>query len=167
MIKNVLYVPGLKRNLLSIGKLTDAGNIFVFTSDTYLVVDKNDPHSIILHVSRDRSNNLYCLSTVPSRLSPALETLISEFIPPESSDSSPSIPMVPTEATPSPHGDSLDLWHKRLAHVHHQPIYHMSSHHLTLGLPIVKWEKSQRCTTCICVKQHRKHAPKHVVKKST
>lgn len=52
-IDNVLYVLGLKRNLMSVSKLTDAGNIVVFTSDSCLIVDKNSPHSLILRASRD------------------------------------------------------------------------------------------------------------------
>lgn len=70
-ITNVLYVSGLKHNLMSVGKLTDAGNVVVFTSDEYLVIDKNNLHLMILRASRDWSNNLYWLTMISDSITKA------------------------------------------------------------------------------------------------
>lgn len=41
-IANILYVPGLKHNLISVSKLTNIGNIVIFTSDECLMIDKDN-----------------------------------------------------------------------------------------------------------------------------
>ena len=42
-IKLILYVPGLTKNLLFVGKLTDTSHLVVFTPESCFVLEKKDP----------------------------------------------------------------------------------------------------------------------------
>ncbi|CAM6095352.1 unnamed protein product [Calypogeia fissa] len=46
VVWKVLYVPGMKRNLLSVGQLTDFGHLVVFDSADYYVLNSNCPKSV-------------------------------------------------------------------------------------------------------------------------
>ena len=57
-IKNVLYVEGLKYNLLSISQLSDKGFNVSFNSEQCMISDKNESFKLI----GKRENNMYLLS---------------------------------------------------------------------------------------------------------
>lgn len=59
---DVFYIPIVKRNLLSVGRLTDMGHIAFFNSKDCYVYDKGDSHRVLLQDERDPLNNLYKLS---------------------------------------------------------------------------------------------------------
>lgn len=71
-ISNVLYVSDAIRNLVSIGKLVDAGHIITFDARSYKVVHSRTPQLIAFSGIRTSTNGLYCLR--PSRL-PALSPI--------------------------------------------------------------------------------------------
>lgn len=58
-INQVLYVPGVRTNLFSVGKLTDAGYRVLFSKHNCLIYDKDNPNCIFLRAIRDSRNNLY------------------------------------------------------------------------------------------------------------
>lgn len=141
-ISNVLYVPGLQRNLMSVGTLTDAGHIVMFDSKSCHVFDKDNPRKVFVRGTRDPYNKLYHLRQLP-----------------------PSAPRKHSTHSAFTVGTTLDrvnLWHRRLSHVNFQTIHHMSQRGLALGLPRLPHVK-HLCDTCILAKHHRDRIPKRFV----
>jgi hypothetical protein len=60
-IRNVLYVPGVRSNLLSVGKFADLGHVVLFNSTQCLIFDKDDPDSVYLRAHRDKNSKFYRL----------------------------------------------------------------------------------------------------------
>lgn len=56
-ISEVLYVPSVTKNLMSIGKLTDKGHIVVFNSRHCYVMDRINPSTVFLKGYRDPRNS--------------------------------------------------------------------------------------------------------------
>jgi hypothetical protein len=48
VVDNILYVPGLQKNLLSVGKFADEGLLTLFGFRQCWIFDKHDPYKIIL-----------------------------------------------------------------------------------------------------------------------
>lgn len=59
IISDVLYVPSVTKNLLSIGKLTDKGHTVVFNSKSCLILDKRNLSKVLLRGYRDPATILY------------------------------------------------------------------------------------------------------------
>jgi hypothetical protein len=67
-IKSVLYVPGIHRNLLSVGRIADQGYSIEFTSSK-VTIQKQDTQAILCHGRRMSGKGLYslgiaCISTL-------------------------------------------------------------------------------------------------------
>jgi hypothetical protein len=60
-IVDVLYVLGLMKNLLSIGMIVDKGNIVIIDFNKCLVVNNQNPNSIVVRGVRDPKNGLHKL----------------------------------------------------------------------------------------------------------
>jgi hypothetical protein len=93
-IDNVLYVPTLTKNLISVGALTDKGVMFTFNSNECLLIRR--PNEILAKGIRDPSNGLYkfqCLARASQG-----EAL---FVSPSSNQY-----------------QLTQLWHQRFAHLH-------------------------------------------------
>jgi hypothetical protein len=67
VVDNILYVPGITKNLLSVGKFADIGMITLFGSRNCWIFNKQNPYKILLTGTRESSNSLYRLTT-PSAL---------------------------------------------------------------------------------------------------
>lgn len=67
-IFDVFYVVGVKRNLLSVGRLTDLSHIALFDSKQCYVLNKRNTRKVLLQGERDPRNSLYRLSK-PNSLS--------------------------------------------------------------------------------------------------
>jgi hypothetical protein len=163
-IKPILYVPGLTKNLLSVGKLTDTGHLVVFTPQSCFVLDKTEPKKVVLFGERDPKSRLYRISNnlqrakfyahpAPLKVPPDLPNFIglTEDVP---------TPIISKE-------DLTDLWHKRLCHINHQTTHNMSSKKFVEGIPYLQVGKDRKCETCVLAKQHRSRQPKRVVKRTT
>ncbi|CAM6099601.1 unnamed protein product [Calypogeia fissa] len=78
---NVLYVPRTRKNLLSVGKITDLGHTVCFNSQACYVVDQN--RQIFMHRTRDPRNKLYHLDwSRPPYHSPSTDSLTQLLLPP-------------------------------------------------------------------------------------
>jgi hypothetical protein len=64
-LSNILYVPSISKNLLSIGALIDEGKVVVFTKMHFLVWDNLKGRNILATSIRQRSNGLYKLTLEP------------------------------------------------------------------------------------------------------
>jgi hypothetical protein len=58
-LKQVLYVPSLTRNLISIGSLTDDGRMVLFTRKQCLILQDDPTQNILAVGDRDFRNRLY------------------------------------------------------------------------------------------------------------
>jgi hypothetical protein len=61
-VNKVLYVPGMRKNLLSVGRFADEGYLTLFSSKQCWIFDKHDSRLVILTGSRERGNHLYRLN---------------------------------------------------------------------------------------------------------
>ena len=135
-VRDVLYVPGVKTNLLSVGRFTDLGHTVLFNSSSCLIFEKLEPEKIFLQATRDPRTKLYRLLGKP-------------LLPQES-----------TLAVTHPVStETIDLWHKRLAHVNQQSLYHISQKKLINGFPLIPYLK-RHCVSCVMGKSHRQAFPK-------
>ena len=118
-IKNVLYVEGIKHNLLSISQLCDKDNKICFDSDHCITFGKND--NLIKLVAR-RVNNIYLidLNKVPSN---DAKCLLSKE-------------------------DESWLWHRRIGHIHMNHLNKIFSKNLVVGLPKQRFSFSEKCDPC-------------------
>ncbi|KAK2970713.1 hypothetical protein RJ640_015138 [Escallonia rubra] len=118
-IENVLYVEGLKHNLLRISQFSDKGFKVIFeTSHCTILFLKNN--ETILVGSRD--NNVYSIQ---------LNDLVNQDAKCLSAISETSW-----------------LWHRRLGHMHMEHLKDISSKELVRGISKIKFEKDKVCDAC-------------------
>jgi hypothetical protein len=67
-IKDIKYVPGLSRNLLLIGQLTDTNKLVIFSKSRCLVVTEEEPHITVAVGQRDKRSGLYKFSSLSDNL---------------------------------------------------------------------------------------------------
>ena len=118
-IENVLYVEGLKHNLLSISQLCDKGYKIVFDSSHCIIEDKNSSQ---VKLMGNRVDNIYMIS-LDDTSSHNLKCLLSKE-------------------------DDVWLWHRRLAHIHMDHLNKLISKDLVIGLPKLKFKKDRLCDAC-------------------
>ncbi|KAL4573036.1 hypothetical protein LXL04_019829 [Taraxacum kok-saghyz] len=136
-IKRVVYVAGLKHNLINVAILTDA----------QLRVEFDDKHSYVM--TKDRSS---CL--IQSNRNQNMYPLdINLFI------EKPQLCLMSKAAS-----DDSWLWHHRLAHLHFRYMTDLVTREMVRGLPLLKFENEHLCATCECGKQHKKGHPDLVEK---
>jgi hypothetical protein len=128
-ISHILYSPGIKKNLLSVGFLTDKGFRLKFLRDV-CIIKNPEGHKIAVAV-RDPRNGLYKLSG---------ETLegCSEVSQPEVNFARCNAQQVSTAA----------LWHRRLGHYHYQGIRRMINAGAVTGIPSIAVSNIP-CHSCI------------------
>ena len=119
LIENVLYVEGLKHNLLSISQLCDKGFRITFESNHCKILEKNSDKICMLG---KRIENIYMLD-LDHMCATNLTCLMSKE-------------------------DSSWLWHRRAAHINMNHLEKLFSKELVLGLPKLKFEKDKICHAC-------------------
>ena len=67
-IKGVKYVPGLSKNLLSMGQIIDCHNLVIFSKTRCLVITNSSPFTRVVVGVRDIQNGLYRLINLHSNL---------------------------------------------------------------------------------------------------
>jgi hypothetical protein len=146
VVDNILYVPGMTKNLLSVGNFAGTDMITLFGSGNCWIFNKQNPYKILLMGTRESSNNLYRLTT-PSALTVSRTTR-----PPDELHNSANI----TEAASS---NIAHLWHKRTTHLNYQSLYNLSTNDMVRGLPLLP-RIQPVCELCLMGKQHRHNIPK-------
>jgi hypothetical protein len=147
VVDNILYVPSMKKNLLSVGKFADQGMITLFSSRNCWIFHKHSPYKVILTGTRESNNSLYRL--VPPR--GARHAMVSHEL----------VNLIENSASNSAH-----LWHKRTAHLNYQSLYNLSRNDMVRGIPPLP-RIQPVCESCIMGKQHRHHIPKASTTSST
>ena len=68
-VQDVLYVPGVQTNLLSVGRFVNLGHTILFKSNTYLIYNITYPERVFLQAHRDRRTKLYKLTAKSNSIS--------------------------------------------------------------------------------------------------
>ena len=123
LIENVLFVDGLKHNLLSISQLCDKGFKVIFESSHCIIKDSQNDKIIFIC---QRNENIYTID-------------ISKY---EGHN----------RCFSSMHDESW-LWHRRLGHVNMNLITQLNKNELVRGLPKISFEKDKVCEACQMGKQ--------------
>ena len=116
--EDVLYVEGLKHNLLSISQLCDKGFKIKFTKDECLIEDEVT-HEVKLKGSRINKNFMLSLNNTSLKVKCLMGN----------------------------NNDSW-LWHKRIAHIHMEHLNKLIKHYLVIVLRNIKFVKDRLCDAC-------------------
>lgn len=134
-ICNVWYVPGIKRNLLSIGRSSERGMRVIFVEGGRKVLFYRNNKFIVDGVRKD--DKLYRLNLLPVIKSAEANAAI---------------------------GNSLMDWHEKLGHVNFQTLRKMISISCVNDLKVTAVsDEKPFCEECVFGKQHRSPFPKHEV----
>lgn len=145
-IKDVRYVSGLNENLLSIGQITDSGNLVLFTKSMCLVLTLKKPWKTVAVGSRDPKTGLYKFSSFANSLE--AHNIEAPLFTGEISSETHSVitnAMSSQTAGEENNRDTARLWHRRLGHLNYDTLAHMSKQSDEMPtLPPVK----EICETC-------------------
>ncbi|KAI5324312.1 hypothetical protein L3X38_033385 [Prunus dulcis] len=129
-IREVMYLLGLKENLLSVGQMDEHGYHLVFRSSMCSIYDGSSLENLIMKVEM-RKNRCYPLS-LPSNDYVAQRVGIS---------------------------NSTWIWHKRMGHLHLKGLHPLKEKEMVHGLPYLE-DVNEVCGGCQLGKQRREWFPK-------
>lgn len=140
---NVMHVPSLKRNLISVSSLADKGHVIVLTDKKCLVLDNVRNKKVVAQRVRNKENGLYRLG-VSLRKTNSLEADLVETEKDE-------VNFVVTD-------EEIKLWHRRYGHLHYKGLSHLAKKKRVKRLPnLDSW--NEVCAECLAGKQHRASFP--------
>ncbi|CAL2244935.1 unnamed protein product [Prunus armeniaca] len=128
-IHEVMLVPGLEENLLSVGQMMEHGYHLVFGGNVVSVYDNQSLENLIVKV---QMTNNRCF---PLTMMPASELVLKASVT-----------------------HCLQTWHKRLGHLNERSIKLLENQGMVHGLPHLE-QKSVVCNGCMLGKQHRDSFP--------
>lgn len=123
---DVLYVPGMADNLISVSKLTDSGIIVTFSGNDCTAYKGNK-----LVFSALKEAGIYRLQadTVPGTL---------------------------RAQAAKENENNCDLWHRRLGHLNYDSLIRMSHGQIVSGIPRLQRQEKHQCEDCLTAKQPRR-----------
>ncbi|BBH00217.1 multidrug resistance-associated protein 9 [Prunus dulcis] len=130
-IREVMYLPGLKENLLSVGQMDEHGYHLVFGSNMCSIFDDSSLEKLIMKVEM-KKNRCYPLTLSPTDYV-ALRAGVSH---------------------------STWIWHKRMGHLHLKGLNQLKEKEMVHGLPHLEAVNGV-CEGCQFGKQHREWFPKN------
>ncbi|KAM1470398.1 hypothetical protein ACFX11_041122 [Malus domestica] len=130
-VKDVMYLPGLKENLLSVGQMDEHGYYLLFGGKMCSIFDGPSLDCLVLKVEM-KKNRCYPLTLIPND-QVVLRAGISK---------------------------STWIWHKRLGHLHFRGLQQLKNKEMVHGLPVLE-EMDEVCEGCQFGKQHREWFPKN------
>lgn len=131
-VPSVLYTPGITKNLLSVGSLTDQQKTLVFKSQGCFVID-DITQSIEAFAIRENKRGLYKLQAAPINDQPEVLSVHLK--------------------------SQADLWHRQLGHFHTRGIQRMIASEAVRGLPPLRFSE-KICNGCQLGKHVRTKLPK-------
>lgn len=139
----VLYVPGIAKNLLSVGSITDRRDkpkVLFDSQNVWILRNLPSPdyHQIISVGKRDRKNGLYKFRPPNSSVN-AVELTSNSNLSELNSDSKAAL---------------TSLWHFRFCHASPKVFSHMATTNKTQGLPALRPQMAF-CDACCAGKQSR------------
>ncbi|KAM2744386.1 hypothetical protein PS2_020270 [Malus domestica] len=136
-VRKVMYLPGLKKNLLSVGQMDEHGYFLVFGGGVCSVYDGPSLECLIMKVKK-KVNMCYPL------------VLLSEN-------------QVVLKASVT---HSTEIWHKRFGHLHLDGLKQLRDKDMVHGLPQLE-DYNGVCAGCQFGKQHREEFPRSQVQRAT
>ena len=136
-LQNVLYVPHLQRNLISISRLTEKHVAIIHVRNECKMITHDGAGRILMTGSK--ADGLWQLDIT--------------FVTPSSTA---NLACVASSGHSSRSTLSLHWWHTRLGHASFRTIRDMSSRETVLGLPSFGKANSLVCTGCVHGKIHRR-----------
>ncbi|KAM1224599.1 hypothetical protein COP2_044628 [Malus domestica] len=136
-VREVMYLPGLKENLLSVGKMDEHGYFLVFGGGMCNVYDGPSLECLVMKVKK-KVNRCYPLA------------LLSEN-------------QVVLKASVT---HSTKIWHRKLGHLHFSGLKQLQDKKMVHGLPQLDGYNGV-CEGCQLGKQHREEFPRDQVQRAT
>ena len=160
ILQDVLYVPELHGNLLSVAQLTRRGYDVCFSKDGCKLLDS----ASTIACEGSRYTNLY---TLPIRVNPPdsahVATTQVDSFPSEGEDA----PVVHALTACGTFKADVNTWHHRLAHLDHDAVMRMMKRGMVRGMEIVGGSsKAAPCEPCLKGKQTRSEILKHTETRS-
>lgn len=146
-LSNVLVVPNLSNNLISVSQMTNEGYVVVFNNDGCNIFKKNGKTTGNPIISAKRINGLYKFSIQQGR-----------SLPPEHSKLLHSR----QETVRALKADYLpySLWHKRLGHLHDAGLRMLGEGNQCCGVLLQKEDNPvSSCVSCLTGKMHKASFP--------
>ncbi|MCO5601748.1 hypothetical protein L7F22_055873 [Adiantum nelumboides] len=128
-LPDVLYVPGIKKNLLSVSSLAKNGLRVIFEDDRCIVRDRENGYSLI--TTGTLENGLFVLD----RYEKQIHACIAE---------------IKTQAM-----QDAELWHARFGHVSYGSLMTLQRHNMVHDLSLLEMPPRHVCEGCVLGKMHR------------
>ncbi|MCO5557209.1 hypothetical protein L7F22_010769 [Adiantum nelumboides] len=128
-LPDVLYVPGIKKNLLSVSSLAKNGLRVIFEDDRCIVRDRENGYSLI--TTSTLENGLFVLD----RYEKQIQACIAE---------------TKTRAM-----QDAELWHARFGHVGYGSLMTLQRHNMVHDLSLLEMPPRHVCEGCVLGKMHR------------
>ncbi|MCO5572608.1 hypothetical protein L7F22_026365 [Adiantum nelumboides] len=128
-LPDVLYVPGIKKNLLSVSSLAKNGLRVIFEDDRCIVRDRENGYSLI--TTGTLENGLFVLD----RYEKQIHACITE---------------TKTQAM-----QDAELWHARFGHVGYGSLMTLQRHNMVHDLSLLEMPPRHVCEGCVLGKMHR------------
>ncbi|KAB2617076.1 retrovirus-related Pol polyprotein from transposon TNT 1-94 [Pyrus ussuriensis x Pyrus communis] len=132
-VREVMYLPGLKENLLSVGQMDEHGYFLVFRGGMCSVYDGSSLECLVMRVKK-KVNRCYPL-TMFSENQMVLKASVTH---------------------------SIETWHMRLGHLHFGGLKQLRDKEMVHGLPQLA-DYNEVCEGCQFGKQHREEFPRNQV----
>ncbi|KAB2622242.1 hypothetical protein D8674_024424 [Pyrus ussuriensis x Pyrus communis] len=129
-IKEVMLVPGLAENLLSVGQMTEHGYFLLFGDYKVDVFDDRSLQNLVVSVKQKGNRCFPLILNTNKEL--ALRTNVQ---------------------------DCVRIWHKRFGHLNFRSLKLLQSQEMVLGLPEIQ-DSETVCQSCALGKNHREPFPK-------
>ncbi|MCO5591502.1 hypothetical protein L7F22_045486 [Adiantum nelumboides] len=128
-LPDVLYVPGIKKNLLSVSSLAKNGLRVIFEDDRCIVRDRENGYSLI--TTGTLENGLFLLDHYEKQI----QACIAE---------------TKTQAM-----QDAELWHARFGHVGYGSLMTLQRHNMVHDLSLLEMPPRHVCEGCVLGKMHR------------
>jgi transposase InsO family protein len=172
-LRDVLYVPGLSANLLSVRKLASAGYVCVFRGDTATIEDRTG--HVWATAERCSTYGLYRLWTRPRTQSATAAALVAPIV--TDSEAAPTVTTTVSTVANTTVKTNTDtttrLWHDRLNHLGLQQMHslrRLGVVHGAFDIPAGASNQSDGylpCESCQVGKSHRAAMPKVAAQRTT
>jgi hypothetical protein len=153
-LSQVLYVPRIAINLLSVSQLAKKGIMTSFTKTGCALIDSDDGNCLLADASIT-SGGLYVISKAVHRASLAARSLSATAA---SSSSKGQTPLSK---------DMQMLWHARLGHVGFVTVRRAAHIGATTGIDLAAHTRNCNCRTCLLRKASRRPFKGSLVKRSS
>ncbi|MCO5582941.1 hypothetical protein L7F22_036844 [Adiantum nelumboides] len=128
-LPDVLYIPGIKKNLLSVSSLAKNGLWVIFEDDRCIVRDRENGYSLI--TTGTLENGLFVLDRYEKQIQAC-------------------IAKTKTQAM-----QDAELWHARFGHVGYGSLMTLQRHNMVHDLSLLEMPPRHVCEGCVLGKMHR------------